>query len=83
MTRLERKVTKIGRSYGVTIPIEMLREHGIEPGDYVNVKSVDGMISISKSRKVDLPEGISPDFFEVLERNTKKHHETFHGLKDR
>jgi len=80
---LERKITRIGRSYGVTIPLDMLKENGIEPGDVVNVTGKDGEISFKKNRKVDLPDGISPDFFEALERNTQKHDETLKGLIDR
>ncbi|WP_240377279.1 AbrB/MazE/SpoVT family DNA-binding domain-containing protein [Bacillus piscicola] len=83
VNNLERKVTKIGRSYGITIPLDMLKEHGIKPGDTVSVTGKDGEISFKKSRKVDLPDGISSDFFEVLERNTQKHDETLKGLIDR
>ncbi|MFZ4451436.1 AbrB/MazE/SpoVT family DNA-binding domain-containing protein [Salibacterium aidingense] len=83
VSNLERKIINIGRSHGVTLPNEMLKKHGIDPGDVVNVISKDGEIVIQKSRKVNLPEGISSDFFDVLERNAKKHDETIKELKDR
>lgn len=80
---LERKVTKIGKSYGVTIPLDLLRRNGIDPGDMVQLTSENGKISLQKSHKVTLPEGISPDFFDVLEETTKKHDEALKGLVDR
>lgn len=79
----ERKVTKIGKSYAVTIPLELLKENGIEPGDKVQLRGKNGEISIRKSRKVELPEGISPDFFEVLEETINEHDEALKGLVDR
>lgn len=80
---LERKITRIGQSYGVTIPLEMLKENGIDPGDSVVVEGKDGEISLRKSRKVELPKGISSDFFDVLEKTVQEHDEAFKGLVDR
>lgn len=80
---LERKVMKIGKSYGVTIPLDLLKKNGINPGDMVQLSSNDGEISLQKSRMVTLPEGISSDFFDVLEETTKKHDEALKGLVDR
>lgn len=80
---LERKVTRIGKSYGVTIPFDLLKENGIEPGDSVIVEGKDGEISLRKSRKVELPEGISSDFFDVLEETVQEHGEAFKGLVNR
>jgi len=79
---LERKITRIGQSYGVTIPLEMLKENGIDPGDSVVVEGKDGEISLRKSRKVELPKGISSDFFDVLEETVQEHDEAFKGLVD-
>jgi len=80
---LERKITKIGKSYGVTIPLELLKEHGIDPGDMVQISSHNGEISLQKSRKVDIPKRISSDFFEVLEETTTQHGEALKRLVDR
>lgn len=80
---LNRKITKIGRSYGVTIPLEMLKEYGIEPGDTVKLSGSKTGIEIHKSRTVELPEGISSDFFDVLQRNADEHEKTIKGLIDR
>jgi len=83
MSKIERKVTKIGNSYGITVPVDMLKEAGLSYGDNVQLESKDGEIVIRKKRDVKLPEGLSTDFFEVLERNTNKHEKTIQELVDR
>ncbi|MFD1067753.1 AbrB/MazE/SpoVT family DNA-binding domain-containing protein [Oceanobacillus locisalsi] len=80
---MNRKITKIGSSYGITIPLDILKEQGINPGDTVRVSAKDGEISFKKSRSIELPDGISADFFETLESNVKKHEETVKGLIER
>lgn len=80
---MERKVTRIGNSYGITFPNALLKRLGLSHGDHVYIEERDGEIVIRKSRKVQLPKGISPDFFDVLERNVNKHEETIKGLVDR
>lgn len=80
---LERKVTKIGKSYGVTLPLDMLKDAGLKPGDTVHVEQIDGDIILRKSRKIELPEGISPDFFDLLEETYQEYEETLKGLVDR
>ena len=83
MSKIERKVTKIGNSYGITVPVDMLKEAGLSYGDNVQLESKDGEIVMRKKREVKLPEGLSTDFFEVLERNTNKHEKTIQELVDR
>lgn len=80
---LERKITRIGKSYGVTIPLDLLKELDIDLGDMVQLTNEDGKILLRKSRRVTLPEGISPDFFDVLKETTEKYDETLKGLVDR
>jgi len=79
----ERKIKKIDKSYGITIPLDILKENGIAPEDMVQISSNNGEISIQKSRRVTLPKRISPDFFDILEETTKKHEETIKGLVER
>ncbi|GAA4077172.1 AbrB/MazE/SpoVT family DNA-binding domain-containing protein [Amphibacillus indicireducens] len=79
----ERKVIKIGKSYGVTLPIEMLAEQGIQCGDMVEVKTDKDTITIRKVQKVSLPDGISPDFFEILEETAQLHGEALKKLVDK
>lgn len=79
----ERKITKIGNSYGITIPSELLKHAGLKHGDEIQLDLVDGVIQISKSRKVSLPEGISEDFFDVLNETVSNYDQTIKGLVDR
>lgn len=79
----ERKLIKIGKSYGVTLPVDMLKEQGIEYGDMLDVKSDNGAITISKARKVTLPDGISSDFFDILEETAQEHGEALKKLADK
>lgn len=83
MKKHERKITKIGNSYGITFPKEFLKEAGLSYGDHVEMELKEGNIILHKKEETALPEGISSDFFKVLERNTKKHKETIEELVDR
>lgn len=83
MSKHERKVTKIGNSYGITFPKDLLKEAGISYGDDVQIELKNGEIVINKKEDVKLPKGLSPDFFEVLERNVTKHEKTIRDLVDR
>jgi len=83
MAKYERKVTKIGNSYGITFPKEILKEAGINYGDRVEIEETDGKISFQKKQDAKLPDGLSPDFFEVLEKNVEKHEKTIQDLVNR
>ena len=83
MKEYERKITKIGNSYGITLAQELLREAGIDYGDRVEIEKVDDKIYIQKKKNMKIPKGLSSDFFEVLEINTEKHEETLRDLIDR
>lgn len=83
MSNIERKVTKIGNSYGVTVPVDMLKEAGISYGDHVQLELKEGKIIMVKKEEIRLPKGLSPDFFDTLERNTNKHEKTIQDLVDR
>ncbi len=83
-TGMERKVTKMGNSLGITMT-EALKRLGIEYGDRVEVvvREESGEIIIKKSQRVELPEGISPDFLETLHVVMGEYDDTLKGLKDR
>lgn len=81
-TEVERKVTRIGNSLGVTMT-DALKQLGINNGDTVNIDVRDSEIVVRKSQRVTLPQGISPDFFDTLNSVMDKYHETLKGLKDR
>lgn len=80
---LERKITKIGNSLGITIPHELLQQAGLQQGDDIKLEFVDGVIQLVKSRKVSLPDGISEDFFDVLNDTVKHYDQTIKGLVNR
>ena len=82
MKEMERKVTKIGNSLGVTMT-EALKWLGINNGDTVKVNVRGDEIVIKKSQYVTLPEGISSDFFDTLHSVMYEYDETLKGLKDR
>lgn len=83
MERIERKITKIGNSYGVTIPNDLLKKANIQYGDKIQLELVDSTIQISKSKKVSLPDGISEDFFDIVQETMETYDQTISGLVDR
>lgn len=83
MSKIERKVTKIGNSYGITVPVDMLKEAGLSYGDNVQLESKDGEIVMRKKRDVKLPEGVDNDFMDVLNDVIEEHKVAFKGLVDK
>ncbi|NMB45970.1 MAG: AbrB/MazE/SpoVT family DNA-binding domain-containing protein [Firmicutes bacterium] len=72
MASVERKVSRIGNSVGVTLPPESLRRIGVKQGDEVTLQIKEEAIIVTKSRKVELPPGISPDFFSKLKTQPRQ-----------
>ncbi|WP_041638478.1 AbrB/MazE/SpoVT family DNA-binding domain-containing protein [Anoxybacillus flavithermus] len=83
MLYADRKVLKIGNSLGVTFPIEFLHKLDIHQGDEIQMELENNQIVIKKSNKVNLPKGISKDFFDVLNETLEEYDETIKGLVDR
>lgn len=79
---IERKVTKIGNSLGVTMT-EIFKKLGIDQGDTVKISLKGDEIIIKKDKKLEIPKGISPDFFDVVNDIIEEYDETLRGLKDR
>jgi len=80
---MERKVTKIGNSYGITFPKELLKEAGISYGDNVQLKLEQGNIVLQKKERVNLPDGVDGEFLDVLNDVIKEHDAAFKGLVDK
>jgi antitoxin MazE len=76
-----RKITKIGNSVGITLPQEILEKVNLKNGDDVFVETKDNEIIIKK--KTQLPDGISADFFEILEKSMNEYNETIKALRDK
>ncbi|MCM3732988.1 AbrB/MazE/SpoVT family DNA-binding domain-containing protein [Fictibacillus nanhaiensis] len=83
MQPIERKITKIGNSLGVTIPLEALKEANVQLGDSVIINVQDGDIVVRKNTTVTLPKGINPKFAEAMSRTLNRYEETLRALKDR
>ncbi len=64
--QVERKVTKIGNSLGVTLPGEVLTHLGISQGDDIRFSLEDGKVSIKKRHDINLDglEDIDQEFLE-------------------
>ncbi|RXJ04445.1 AbrB/MazE/SpoVT family DNA-binding domain-containing protein [Anaerobacillus alkaliphilus] len=83
MEQFERKVTKIGNSYSITIPTELLRQVGLAQGDDVQVEVKDGKIDLRKKEQITLPEGVDAEFMDILNEVIKEHDKAFKGLVSR
>lgn len=80
---MNRKVTRIGNSLGVSMT-EALKLIGVNAGDDLTVKVIDNEIRIHKRKEqMDVPDGVDPEFFEILKEGMEEYHETLKGLKDR
>lgn len=83
MSEHERKVTKIGNSYGITFPKELLKEAGISYGDNVQLEVKEGEIVLHKREEIKLPDNIDNNFLDVLNDVIKEHDIAFKGLVDK
>lgn len=83
MTKYERKITKIGNSYGITLPKTLLKEANISYGDNVTVEVRDGKILVQREEEIKLPDGVDNEFMELLTDVIKEHETAFKGLVER
>lgn len=83
MEQFERKVTKIGNSFGITLPTELLKQVGLAQGDDVQVEVKDGKIVLRKKEHVTLPDGVDAEFMDILNDVIKEHDKAFKGLVNR
>ncbi|MCL6572698.1 MAG: AbrB family transcriptional regulator [Bacillus sp. (in: Bacteria)] len=80
---VERKVTKIGNSLGVTLPQVVLEHLGLMQGDEVRFDLSNGHVSIKKKPNLKLPKWIDEEFLEQMNDMINEYDQTFKGLKDR
>ena len=84
MAALERRITQVGNSLGLTLPTNMLKQLNIAKGDEVHVELQGNQLIIKKiPQMVALPEGIPANFFDVLNEEMEAHHEALKGLVNR
>jgi putative addiction module antidote len=78
---LERKVSKMGNSLGVTMT-ESLKSLNINLGDSVKINVRGDEIIIKKIPYVTLPQGICPEFFTILKEISEEYDQALNELKD-
>ncbi|MBP3041313.1 AbrB/MazE/SpoVT family DNA-binding domain-containing protein [Bacillaceae bacterium Marseille-Q3522] len=83
VNQMERKITKIGNSLGITLPLELLKQIGLAQGDNVQVQVIDGKIILRKKEQLHFPDGVDAEFMELLNDVIKEHDKAFKGLVDR
>ncbi|KRL60018.1 AbrB/MazE/SpoVT family DNA-binding domain-containing protein [Latilactobacillus fuchuensis] len=68
-----RKITQIGSSYGVTLPKELLHQHGFNKGDQVDIQ-------IKITKHTDNP--FSKEFTDAVNTTFQQYNGTFNDLKE-
>lgn len=64
---VQRKIFKMGNSYGSTYPTEVLKHLHVKPGDQVEFKlQADGTVTIKRKNNVQLPDGIDPELIKMV-----------------
>ncbi len=81
--RVYRKVTKIGNSLGVTFTKAALKKVNLDLGDDVEIIVNEQTHEIVLRKAAAVPQGLDPNFFEVLQANVNQYHQTIEGLKER
>ncbi|MFD1337132.1 AbrB/MazE/SpoVT family DNA-binding domain-containing protein [Oceanobacillus iheyensis] len=83
---VDRKITKIGNSLGVSLPQDVLEHLDIKQGDKVRINlEEDGRISIKKfvPNNDDVLKNLDQDFLDGLEYVFKNYDDTLKNLADR
>jgi len=86
MKEMERKVTKIGNSLGVTLPTEVLEHIKAKQGDQLKFElDQDGSVKIKKHEVLNLVvlEGIDQDFLDGLKFVFDNYDQTLKNLAKR
>jgi len=81
--KTERKVTRIGNSLGITFPGKILKKINIVQGDEVTIDVRGDEIILRKSRKIQLPRGISRDFLDIINETMIEYDATIKELRDK
>ncbi|GEB76621.1 AbrB family transcriptional regulator [Sporolactobacillus inulinus] len=64
---VERKIIKMGNSFGSTYPVEVLNHLRVKQGDHVAFElQPDGTVTIKKQNMNQLPKGIEPEFLQIV-----------------
>lgn len=82
---MERKITRIGNSIGVTLPQEILDHLQLKQGDEIKFTLEDGKVSFKKNHvlNTDVLEGIDQDFLDGMKDLFDNYDNTLRNLSDR
>lgn len=84
---MERKVTKVGNSLGITLPPEVLKHANIAQGDEIKFTlNNDGSVIFKKLKQLNtevLEDSIDQDFLDGLKDLFENYDNTLRGLADR
>lgn len=84
--KVERKITRIGKSLGVTLPQDILHHLKVKQGDQLKFKlEDDGRVSVQKFAplNVDVLKDIDQDFLDGLQDLFENYDDTLKNLADR
>lgn len=83
---VQRKVTKIGNSFGVTLPPEVLEHANLKQGDEIKFTlEKDGIVSFKKYKHLntEVLSDFDQDFLDGLQDLFDKYNKTLRNLADR
>lgn len=84
--QVERKITKVGNSLGVTLPPEVLKHLKAQQGDAIRFElEEDGCVSVKKCKELNLDvlTDIDQDFLDGLQDLFENYDNTLRNLADR
>ncbi|MFT8363092.1 MAG: AbrB/MazE/SpoVT family DNA-binding domain-containing protein [Sporolactobacillus sp.] len=81
---MERKIFKMGNSYGSTYPREVLDHLNVKPGDEITFENMsDGTVIIKKREAISLLDGIDAAFMTMVNDIVRDNDAVFRGLVNR
>ncbi|MCT1903308.1 AbrB/MazE/SpoVT family DNA-binding domain-containing protein [Oceanobacillus sojae] len=83
---VERKITKIGNSLGITLPPEVLKHLKAQQGDDIRFElKEDGSVSVKRYKELNLDvlNDIDQDFLDGLQDLFENYDDTLRNLADR
>ncbi|PAD92339.1 AbrB/MazE/SpoVT family DNA-binding domain-containing protein [Shouchella clausii] len=86
VTNVERKITRIGNSLGITLPQEVLDHLQVKQGDEIQLRlEKDGTVSFKRQKKLnyDVLEGIDQEFLDGMQDLFDNYDQTLKNLVDR
>lgn len=86
VTNVERKITRIGNSLGITLPQEVLDHLQVKQGDEIKLQlEKDGTVSFKRQKKINYGalEDIDQEFLDGMQDLFDNYDQTLKNLVDR